>query len=156
MSNKVDNGKVGRPAANTSRVKDTDQRPSRTSVADWRNVLTVEGQDPDFHYRWIMDKDEAGQRIYRFTQAGYELVQADTHKVGENFVYSSTRTEGSLLRVPADKEGNFLYLVRIKKEWYEEDQQAKQLKILSTEKQALEQYKNREGEGVFGEISRKL
>ena len=154
MTNAKTNRTVGRPAPNTSRVKDTEQRPTRTAVADWRNVLTVEGKDPNFHYRWIMDKDEAGQRIYRFTQAGYELVQADTHKVGDNFVYSSDRTEGSLLRVPADKEGNFLYLVRIKQEWYQEDQQAKQLKILSAEKDALEQYKGTEG--TYGEISRKL
>lgn len=102
-------------------------RVRRTPVGI-RNVLTVSGKDPDFVYRIVND---TGDRVQQFKEAGYETVSSATHVVGDNRV-NAPSTEGSVAQ--ASVGGGMKGIVmRIKKEWYSEDQEAKLRHVAETE-----------------------
>lgn len=121
-------------------------RVKRTPVGT-RNVLTVAGKDPNYVYRIIND---SGDRVQEFLEAGYEPVSNDSVKVGDKRVNKAS-AEGSVSQVSVG-QGQKAIVVRIKKEWYEEDQAAKQVRVdeleASTKAKALD--------GTYGklEISR--
>lgn len=98
-------------------------RPQRVPVGT-RNVLTVAGKDPNYEYRIIND---SGDRVQEFLDAGYELVDADSVRVGDKRV-NSVKPEGSIAQLSVG-QGQKAFVVRIKKEWYEEDQHAKMRKV---------------------------
>ena len=98
-------------------------RPQRVPVGT-RNVLTVNGKDPNYEYRIIND---SGDRVQEFLDAGYELVQADSVRVGDKRVNAAS-SEGSLAQISVG-QGQKAFVVRIKKEWYEEDQRTKQQRV---------------------------
>ena len=124
----------GRPRKNVdNRAEEVSGRPrQRVPVSGNRDILTIEGKDPDYVYRFILDGSEDGQRIQKFKAAGYDLVSSDGHSVGQDMVYK-TNNVGSIIRVPAGNS-KFYYCVRIRKEWYKEDQSLKQGEILDREK----------------------
>ncbi len=97
------------------------QRVKRTPL-NGRNVLTVSGKEPGYVYRIVND---AGDRIAQFLDAGYELVEANAVRVGDKRVNAAT-PEGSKAQVSVGK-GDKAFVMRIKQEWYDEDQQAKQV-----------------------------
>ena len=99
-------------------------RPQRTPITG-RNVLTVTGKDPNYVYRIVND---VGDRIALFKEAGYELVDSDSVKVGDRRVNVAS-AEGSKAQVSVDREGTKAFVMRIPKEWYEEDQKAKQSQV---------------------------
>jgi len=98
-------------------------RPQRVPVGT-RNVLTVAGKDPNYEYRIIND---SGDRVQEFLDAGYELVDADSVRVGDKRV-NTAKAEGSIAQLSVG-QGQKAFVVRIKKEWYEEDQRAKMKKV---------------------------
>jgi len=89
-----------------------------------RNVLTVMGKDPNYEYRIIND---SGDRVQEFMDAGYELVEKDSVRVGDKRVNSAT-AEGTVAQLSVG-QGQKGYVVRIKKEWYDEDQAKKQRRV---------------------------
>ncbi len=100
-----------------------EQRKERIPVGGPRDVLTVQGKDPNYVYRWVLD---VPGRIQRFMDGGYEVVQADL-KVGQKTVDSNSQIGSAVTKHGGgDKK---LILMRITKEWYDEDQAAKQDKI---------------------------
>lgn len=126
------------PSGTTTRVK-------RTPVGQ-RNVLTVSGKDTDkYSYRIVND---TGDRIAQFLEAGYELVDASTHRVGDKRVNAAS-PEGSKAQVSVGK-GDKAYVMRIPKEWYEEDQKAKQAEVDRLE-QSIKQ--TAKGTGDYGSVS---
>jgi hypothetical protein len=86
-------------------------------------------KDPDFEYRFVND---TGSRVTNFQSAGYELVQDESIVVGDSRVFDPSDL-GSAKCVTSN-DGTKSYLMRIKKEWYKEDQTAKQSQIDETEK----------------------
>lgn len=98
-------------------------RPERIPVNGTRDILTVSGRDPNYEYRWVLDQPG---RIDKFKQAGYEVVTDDL-KVGQKAVDSSDKKLGSA--ITTSRGGQTLVLMRVLKEWYEEDQKAKQDKV---------------------------
>ena len=101
--------------ANTS----ASARPRRVPIGE-RNILTVVGKEPGYTYRIVND---TGDRVSQFLDAGYELVDAKDVRVGDKRVNSAT-AEGTKAQVSV---GNGLkaYVMRIKDEFYLEDQAAK-------------------------------
>jgi len=89
-----------------------------------RNVLTVAGKDANYEYRVIND---SGDRVQEFLDAGYELVENSSVRVGDKRVNSAS-SEGSVSQISVG-QGQKAFVVRIKKEWYEEDQARKQIKV---------------------------
>lgn len=96
------------------------QRVKRTPIAG-RNVLTVTGKEPGYEYRIVND---AGDRIAQFLDAGYELVDASAVTVGDKRVNKAT-PEGTKAQVSVGK-GDKAFVMRIKSEFYQEDQKMKQ------------------------------
>lgn len=121
-------------------------RPQRTPVGQ-RNVLTVTGKDPSYVYRIVND---LGDRVQEFLDAGYELVESNSVRVGDKRVNQAS-SEGSISQVSVG-QGQKAFVMRIKKEWYEEDQQAKQ----KTVDQLEATIKEKALDGTYGklEISR--
>lgn len=92
----------------------------RESINGVRNILTVKGKDPNFHYRIVNDE---GDRIQEFEAIGYELVRDSTVKVGDRRISNPTQ-DGSPVEVSLGG-GNKGFLMRIPKEYAEEDAKAK-------------------------------
>lgn len=96
-------------------------RVKRTPVSG-RNVLTVQGKDPNYMYRIVNDDED---RITRFLEGGYELVSDDSVKVGDKRVGNASSMGNSVKELSVGG-GKKAVVMRIKREWYEEDQKAKQ------------------------------
>jgi len=96
----------------------------RTPINGQRNILTVDGKDPNFVYRIVND---TGDRVNQMAESGYEIVTDSGVKIGDRRIGNPTQT-GSPVRtsVGGGVQG---VLMRIPKEWYEEDQQAKAAQV---------------------------
>jgi len=99
------------------------QRPKRTPI-NGRNVLTVTGKEPGYVYRIVND---AGDRVQQFLDAGYEKVLANDVQVGDKRINSAS-PEGSVAQVSVGN-GEKAIVMRIREEWYKEDQLAKQAHV---------------------------
>lgn len=85
-----------------------------------RNRLSVEGKDPAYEYRIIKADSD---RLREFQDAGWEvdtLTKSNTGRVAQ------PSTLGSAAEVPLGL-GTQGIVVRIRKDWYEEDQKEKQV-----------------------------
>lgn len=117
-------------------------RVSRTPVGT-RNVLTVRGKDPNYVYRIVNDVDD---RVQQFKEAGYELVAEDSVTVGDKRVNAaSSMASHKQLAVGG---GTKAVVMRIKREWYDEDQLAKQSHVAEIERATREKALN----GTYGEL----
>lgn len=103
------------------KVSSTQNKRVRRQSLSTRNVLTVSGKDPNYEYRIVND---VGDRISQFQEMGYELVSDPGLTVGDRRIANPT-AEGSPVKVSVGG-GTQGYVMRIKKEWYDEDQAAKQ------------------------------
>lgn len=125
------------------KITKSEGRVKRTSINGKRNVLTVQGKDPNFEYRIVND---VGDRVAAMQENGYEIVSDNTVKVGERRVANPTQ-DGS--PVMASVGGGIkAYVMRIKKEWYAEDQEAKQRHVSETESAMKRDAK----EGMYGKL----
>ncbi len=120
----------------------------RRSPMTRKNVLTVVGKEPGFEYRIVNDTED---RIAEFVERGYEVVTSNKIQVGDKRVSKAT-SEGSPVQmsVGGGKKG---VVMRIRKDWYDEDQKAKQDYVAETERATQQEALN----GTYGkvEISRK-
>jgi len=120
------------------------QRTRRTPIGS-RNVLTVQGKDDKFVYRIVND---SGDRIQQFLDSGYELVEASSVRVGDKRVNAAT-PEGSKAQVSVGK-GEKAFVMRISKEWYDEDQTSKQSRVNELE-QSIKQTAS--GSADYGNVT---
>ena len=110
-----------------------------------RGPQTINGdKDPNYVYRFVND---TGSRIANFQAAGYEFVQDTDLVVGDSRVFDPSDI-GSGKRVTSN-DGTVSYLMRTKKEYYEEDQAAKAAQINETE-QAMKQEAS---QGMYGKLN---
>ena len=121
---------------NRNENRQTENKQRRVPVGGLRDILAVFGKDPDKHYHFVKDSNEGGMRIQTFLRGGYEFTQTGEHStiiVGEECVYQSKKSKGSIIRFPveANKHGSpqWLHLMEIKKEWYDEDMANQQKEI---------------------------
>lgn len=108
-----------------------------------RNVLTVAGKEPGYEYRIIND---SGDRVQEFLDAGYEVVDKDSVRVGDKRVNSSS-SEGSVKQISVG-QGQKGFVVRIRKEWYDEDQLKKQRQVNELERAT----KEKALDGTYGKL----
>lgn len=99
----------------------------RAGINGRRNKLSIQGKEPGFEYRIVNDSDD---RVMDLQERGYEIV---THAatVGDKRV-GIPKKEGTPIEISVGG-GKKAYLMRIKQEWYDEDQLAKQADIDITE-----------------------
>lgn len=112
----------------------TKRKPRRTSISGTRNVLTVSGKEPGFEYRVVNDD---GDRISQFEEMGYEVVKDQNIKVGDRRIASPTK-EGSPVQVSVGN-GMKAFVMRIPKDWYDEDQAAKAKHVDDIERGTLKE-----------------
>lgn len=103
-------------------VRPTKERVKRTPVGGHRNILTVANKDPNYVYRWVLDTPG---RLEAFKEGGYEVVTKDMD-VGDSTVDKASQLGSAVTMV---RGVSTLVLMRIPKEWYDEDQAAKQEEI---------------------------
>ena len=117
-------------------------RVSRTPIGT-RNILTVKGKDPNYVYRHVNDIDD---RISMFQEAGYELVQDESVVAGDKRVNAASSL-GSAKAVSVG-QGTKAYLMRIKRDWYEEDQAKKLSNVADIERAT----KEKALDGTYGDL----
>lgn len=102
------------------------KRKERIPVNGNRDILTVADKKDDLEYRWVLDTPG---RIDKFEQAGWEVVKAAL-KVGQTAVDSGSRLGSA---ITTSRGGQTLVLMSVLREWYDEDQLAKQEKVNAVE-----------------------
>ena len=103
-----------------------EERKERVPVGGTRDILTVINKDPNYVYRWVMDLPG---RVEKFKLGGYDVVTDDL-EVGQKTVDRESKVGSSVTKLSGT---NVLILMRIPKEWYDEDQGAKQDKVNALE-----------------------
>lgn len=121
------------------------RKPRRLSINGTRNVLTVQGKDPAFEYRIVNDD---GDRIAQFEDMGYEVVKDSGIKVGDRRIANPTK-EGSPIQVSVGG-GQKAYVMRIRKDWYDEAQKEKAAHVDEIEKGMVRDTK---GSADYGKIT---
>lgn len=106
-------------------TKSPSGRVKRTPITV-RNRLSLRERDPNYHYRIVNDTDG---RVDQFLERGWEVVK--DAKVGDKRVENSTGV-GSIPTVSVG-QGIKGVVLRIKNEYYEEDQRAKLAEVDATE-----------------------
>ena len=108
-------------------VKEPSGRPTRTPVGR-RNVLSVRGKEAGYEYRIVNDDVD---RVDLFKEAGWEVVSNSDVSVGDKRVgQSSAPGTAAQMSVGGGMKG---VVMRIKSEWYEEDQARKHAEIYEQE-----------------------
>lgn len=98
-------------------------RVKRNPIAG-RNRLSVHNKDDNYVYRIVNDVDD---RIDAFKENGWEPVLAKDTKIGDKRVETSGPT-GSVAEISVGNDTKAI-VMRIKKEWFEEDQKTKQAQV---------------------------
>ena len=125
------------------RVASHAMRTNNTITSQVKTIVALREKDPNFQYRFVND---IGSRIHQMKEAGYEFVTDDDMVVGEARVSDPT-SQGSAKRV-VSKDGTVSFLMRQKKEWFDEDQKAKQDRVDELE----QSMKNEASQGMYGSI----
>lgn len=103
-------------------------RSERVPFGIKRSKMAVKDQDPNYVYRWVND---TSGRIDDAQRGGYEFVRSA--KVGEKDASNRNQDLGTRVSriVGRSDTGTPVtaYLMRIKKEWYQADQKAKQKEL---------------------------
>lgn len=100
------------------------RQSNRVPVGGQRQRLSVEDKDENYVYRWV--NDEAGN-VDKYLQGGYEFVESDT-KVGEDqpdHGQPVDKTVSTSVGRTRYSTNGTAYLMRIRREYYDEDQEEK-------------------------------
>jgi hypothetical protein len=123
-------------------------RPRRAHLSN-RNRLEIKNKEDGFVYRIVNDVDD---RVSLLQEAGYELVpDAKVGAAGDRRVDNPTAL-GSSSSISVGKNVKAV-VMRIPKEWYDEDQAAKQAEITALE-QTMRQEARKKADFGSLEISR--
>ncbi|HET8685079.1 MAG TPA: hypothetical protein VFM18_00275 [Methanosarcina sp.] len=124
-------------------VKSPRGRVKRTPIGT-RNRLTVHNKDSNYEYRIVNDQDD---RVAAFQQNGWEIVPAKDVRIGDKRLENASAT-GSAAEISVG-QGTKAVVMRIPKDWYEEDQRAKAENI-----DALEQTMKEDAQrGYYGKVT---
>jgi len=101
-------------------------KPARVKFND-RNRISFSNLDPDYVYRVVNDKEG---RIEKMQSIGYDFVESD-EQIGDFRVAEASKL-GKAVSKPVGNGVNG-YLMKIPKDFYEEDRKAKDERIDATE-----------------------
>lgn len=129
-------------AKRTAEVRDR----VRVPIGANRDITAVHDTPDDYVDRWVND---IHGRIEKFKQAGYEFVESAS--VGDEVV-DGTHAQAGVVSKDMGK-GVTAYLMRQRKEYFEEDQKAKQAIVDRTEESMRRTKSNKPDEtGHYGEV----
>lgn len=98
------------------------RRRERIPITEQKRIMNIPNKDESYVYRLVNDVED---NLYRFLKGGYEIVDKD----GEDLSIDGRLQDPSWRQSAASQSvggGITAYLVRIPREWYNEDQQKKQ------------------------------
>lgn len=134
--------KTNRP--NADRKKQTRVRPPVNGRGDVLTLDVKSNDKEDYVYRVFNDK---GTRIARYKQYGWEPCSVDEVTIGTR----NTIGAGDVASVTVDSsDGTQGIVMKIRKDWYDEDQKAKANAIDKTERAITGESEN---EGNYGKVS---
>lgn len=119
----------------------------RRSPVEGRNRLKIRGLDPNYEYRVVNDVDD---RVAHLLDRGYEFELDPDIRVGDSYIDENSRL--GKVRMISVGGGIKAVLMRIRKDWYEEDQLSKQEYVRKTE---LAMRPNPDGQYGKIEVTRK-
>jgi len=119
------------------------ERRTRRTPVEGRNILTVSGKEEGYDYRFVND---TGDRVQAFLDNGWEKVPAKNVRVGDKRL-GVPGTEGSDAMASVG-QGTKAYVLRIRSDWYAEDQAAKQAKVNASEEATRQQALD----GTYGKL----
>jgi hypothetical protein len=116
-------------------TKRLSERPRRSSLAR-RSRLSLQEMDPNYHYRLVnCNLEEDPDRVAHLQEIGYEVVPGKAAgKTGDNQVDKPSAL-GSAAEVSVGRGTKAIWM-RIPKEYFQEDQAAKQAEIDALEQRA--------------------
>lgn len=120
------------------KVSRSSERPRRTSVGQ-RNRLNLRDRDPNYQYRLVNANLEADpDRVQSMIDLGYEIVPGSKAGSAGDAKVDTPSAIGSagLISVGQGTKGVWM---RIRKDWFQEDQAAKQAEIDATEQRTQKQ-----------------
>ena len=125
-----------------SKVNRSD-RPKRVPINGYRNILSVMGQEPGWHYCWVNE-----DKVPRYEQAAYEFVTHDVI-VGDRRVNAASQIGGKVSLAV----GNQLiaYLMRVLQEYYDEDMAALNAEI-DKQDAGMQSQLNSGADGQYGKV----
>ncbi len=124
-----------------------EMKPKRVPMGR-RDVLAVTGiNENEFVPRWMNDIDD---RLQRALEAGYSFVDSAGITVGDA-TPESVRGGGSVMTKRVGN-GTVAYLMKIPKEWYDQDQKAKDAKISHLEAEMKKELTDK-AQGRYGSVS---
>lgn len=112
-------------------------RPKRIPV-DTQQIVSVQPR-PGYHTHVVLDE---GDRIERFKEAGYELRFSESEVVGDRRSQDPGKMGSPVERVLNKSSGQRGYVMDIPLEYYNEDQEAKLMRINATERGIKQPRKN--------------
>lgn len=104
----------------TEKLVKAPERRVRRSPVEGRNYLTVKGKDPNYVYRIVNDTED---RINDFIDRGWEFEVDENIRVGDSRIDNHSKL--GTVRQLSVGGGLRAVLLRIRKDWYDEDQEAK-------------------------------
>jgi len=117
----------------------------RIPMGGRRNITTVNDTPEGYVDRWVND---VTGRISRIKQAGYEHVQAAS--VGDSNVDGSHCEDGVVSRDMG--QGVTAYLMRQRKDYYDDDQRAKQVIVDESEDSMRRSSNDKRNDGFYGSV----
>jgi len=124
----------------TDRPQRNEKRRERVPLGVPRRKLAWKDQDEDYVYRVIHNRPNKPNRVNEALKAGYEFVKDDRHLGDEDVSNEMGASIDSRVTaiVGTGEKGEAMtgYLMRIKREWYEEDQ-AKKQEIVNKREEAI-------------------
>lgn len=133
---------MGRPRKQPAHVPVN--RPQRRSFEERRNKLTFDNRDPNYVYRVFNDIDG---RLKEAEEIGYEYVR-DSAELGDPTADGATHV-GSVVTKHVGNNTTGV-LMRIPREWYEEDRAAKHRLVDESE---ADLKRHAEADGRYGSVS---
>lgn len=109
-------------------------RAKRTPI-NGRNILTLSKKEAGYVYRFVND---TGDRVESFKDRGWELVDAKDARVGDSRVDAPSAL-GSMAMASVDKVGGKAFVMRIREDWYNEDQ-ADKARSIAEQESAMKQH----------------
>jgi len=154
---KQDQGKKTGSRASARKGNRAENRSKRVPVSGNRDILSVLGKDPYFHYRWVLDLNDEGERVQRFMMAGYEFVHADEIEGHGSRQADRPSDSDTIVKKPSGNTTHgvpqYLYLMKIPYDYHEEDHQAKMQDIEERERDMMREQDPNFDDGRYGSVN---
>lgn len=109
-----------------ARAESKNARRERRPLGTARQKLEVEDRDEAYRYRWILE-----ERTRFAIQGGYEPVLTSGDEYNRESEEHNDMSSWTAVQAGKTESGKprMQYLMRIRREWYEEDQKSKQAEL---------------------------